>query len=134
MLQKLYYKIITRRFFYFYLNYLSFNDLTLFFYSDSNRSSKGLSQSLCFAHLKRKYLWTRQHSKGNILSQTLSHSHSNCSFTCARLSTDQNRPPCNLSFFYHFEDDTCCSSGVTLNNLLITCPTIPWALCLGSND
>lgn len=56
------------RFLYLYLYDLSLYDLTLLFYSYTNRSSESLCQCLGFAHLKRKYLRTRQHCKWHIFT------------------------------------------------------------------
>lgn len=39
------------------------------------------------------------------------HTHSDGSFSCARLAGDQYRPASNVAVFNHLQDDPCCTTG-----------------------
>lgn len=101
-------------FFYFNLNHFSLYDLAFLFYSNTYWSSKSLSQGLSFAHLQREDFWSCKHSKRDIFSKTFCHGNRNCGFSCAWLTSQQDSPPCNLTFFDHLKNNSCSFSSFDL--------------------
>mmetsp|Transcript_42728 Transcript_42728/g.106338 ORF Transcript_42728/g.106338 Transcript_42728/m.106338 type:complete len:379 (-) Transcript_42728:89-1225(-) len=90
------------------------DDLCLLLDAHANRPAERLCERLCLVHLQREDLGRGDRGERSVRAESLRHAHCDGSLPRTRLPRDEDRPPGDVPFLDHAEDDARCLPCVRL--------------------